>query len=61
LWEPNGCTADFDYDSLRTAADLLVLLSGYGTAEPTVDLDGDGVCATSDLLIFLTVFGSGCD
>jgi hypothetical protein len=38
-----------------------VLLSGYGTAEPTVDLDGDGVCATSDLLIFLTVFGSGCD
>ena len=60
LWESYECLADFDDDFMRSASDLLVLLSGYGTAEPTVDLDGDGVCATSDLLTFLTVFGSGC-
>ena len=60
LWESYECLADFDDDFMRSASDLLVLLSGYGTAEPTVDLDGDGVCATSDLLTFLTVFGSEC-
>jgi hypothetical protein len=60
LWEPNGCLADYDYDFLRTASDLLVMLSGMGSTNPLTDLDGDGATATSDLLVFLTVFGSGC-
>lgn len=53
--------ADFNNDQVISTADLLVLLSFFGSTANGCDegdLNGDGVVSAADLLIFLAYFGS---
>lgn len=52
-WRP--ATADFDANGNVDGADLVMLLSGWGSVNPPIgDLDNDGVITGVDLAIFLS-------
>lgn len=62
--EGNNCPGDLNGDLMVNTADLLVLLSQFGTTcsgECSADLDGDGSVSAGDLLQFLSLFGAVCD
>jgi hypothetical protein len=52
-----NCLGDLNDDTIVDAADLSILLGGWGS--PTGDLDGDGTTGGSDLSILLGAWG-GC-
>jgi len=59
FFSPCACAfADLNCDGVVDAADLLIVLSGWGTCSDVndclADLNGDGVVDTSDLLIILS-------
>ncbi|MCA9284456.1 MAG: hypothetical protein KDA22_04530 [Phycisphaerales bacterium] len=53
---PIAVPGDLDGDGLVTGSDLGLLLSAYGSADPSADLDGDGVVDGSDLGILLAAW-----
>ena len=55
---PPGGREDFNQDGFVDAADLAMLLSAWGTADPLTDLDGDGVVTAADLGAFLGAWGA---
>ncbi|MEY3025769.1 MAG: Dockerin type domain [Planctomycetota bacterium] len=55
---PPGGREDFNQDGFVDAADLAMLLSAWGTADPLTDLDGDGVVTAADLAAFLGAWGA---
>lgn len=57
---PVVCAADFDEDEMVSIADLLGLLSSYGTSDATYDLTGDGEVGLADFLAFLQQYGTFC-
>ena len=50
------CPTDLNHDNATGAADLSILLSGWGTGSP--DLNGDGVVGSADLSILLNGWGA---
>ncbi|MCB9839074.1 MAG: hypothetical protein H6813_07020 [Phycisphaeraceae bacterium] len=50
--------ADFNADGAVDTADLGLLLSLFGTADPQADLNGDGIVDTADLGQLIQSFGS---
>ncbi len=54
---PTGNPADLNGDGVVDGGDLGVLLSLWGTADPTADLSGDGVVDGADLGILLSAWG----
>lgn len=57
------CPGDVNFDQTVNTADLVVLLSNFGTGlQPNTggDLNFDGAVTTSDLVTFLAVFGTAC-
>lgn len=60
---PPACVGDANRDRNVNAADLSVLLGGFGEATPSGengDLNGDGVIDAADLSVLLSRFGTGC-
>ena len=59
---PDACPGDFDGSGAVEVADLLGMLSTFGTACPgcATDMDGDGMVQVSDLLNLLSVYGTAC-
>ena len=51
------CTADLNLDGNVGAADLTIVLSGWGTTSPLADLDDDGDVDAADLLVLLNAWG----
>ena len=49
--------ADLDGDGVVNGADLGALLSGWGSADPTLDLDGNGMVDGGDLGALLSDWG----
>ncbi len=56
---PGDCAGDLNRDGAVDAADLLSVLSGWGTAAAPADVTGDGVADGLDLLRILSNWG-GC-
>jgi hypothetical protein len=54
---PQNCPGNFDGDDDVDTADLLILLSAWGTAGPEGDVDEDGDVDTEDLLALLAAWG----
>lgn len=56
------CPGDTNEDGVRGAADILILLSGFGCYENcgAADLDQDGMVGASDILEALQTFGVPC-
>ena len=56
------CPGDTNGDGVRGAADILILLSGFGCYENcgAADLDQDGMVGASDILEALQTFGVPC-
>ncbi|MCB9838518.1 MAG: hypothetical protein H6813_04200 [Phycisphaeraceae bacterium] len=54
------CPADINGDGAIDTADLGILLSNFGTADPGSDLNNDGTVDTADLGILLSQFGTSC-
>ena len=56
------CLGDLNFDGIRSASDILILLTGYGcTSDCGVqDVNCDGVVNAADVLDMLTVFGTYC-
>jgi len=44
---------DLDGDGVVNGADLSILLSAWGSADPTADIDGDGIVGAADLSVLL--------
>jgi hypothetical protein len=44
---------DLDGDGVVNAADLSILLSAWGGADPNADIDGNGVVGAADLTVLL--------
>jgi hypothetical protein len=44
---------DLDGDGVVNGADLSILLSAWGSADPTADIDGDGSVGAADLSVLL--------
>jgi len=61
--EDEVCLGDLTNDGIRSAADLLVLLTEFGCMAgcDDGDLTGDGAVTSADILAFLTVFATACD
>ena len=57
------CLGDLNGDGIRSASDVLTILTGYGciTECGELDLNGDGLVTAQDILTMLSVFGSYCD
>jgi hypothetical protein len=51
------CPADLDGDGFVTAADLSLLLTGWGNPASGVDIDGDGNVGAADLSLLLAAWG----
>ena len=49
----DGIVGDLNNDGVVDGADLAILLSAWGTADPIADLNGDGVVDGADLSIML--------
>lgn len=56
MWSHQG-TADLNLDGAVDSADLGLLLTSWGSAEPVGDLNGDGVVGTADLGLLLAAWG----
>ncbi len=52
-----GVFGDLNGDGLVNGADLAIMLSAWGTANPTADLNGDGVVGGADLAALLGAWG----
>lgn len=52
------CIADINGDGSVGGPDLAVILSAWGTANPSADLDGDGLVSGADLSLVLANWGS---
>ncbi|MCH2136073.1 MAG: right-handed parallel beta-helix repeat-containing protein [Phycisphaerales bacterium] len=52
-----ACPGDLDVDGDTDVVDLLIVLSGWGSANGTGDVDGDGHTDVSDLLIIISAWG----
>ncbi|MBI1304105.1 MAG: hypothetical protein GC172_10000 [Phycisphaera sp.] len=48
---------DLDGDGVVNGADLSILLSAWGSADPTADIDGDGSVGAADLSVLLGNWG----
>ena len=48
---------DLDGDGVVNGADLSILLSAWGSADPTADIDGNGIVGGSDLAVLLGNWG----
>lgn len=61
--EEEGCVGDLNGDGIRSASDLLILLTEFGCLEGCAqgDLNGDDKVTADDILTFLTVFETVCD
>ncbi len=60
---PAPCSGDANRDGLVNAADLSVLLGGFGAYQPSGengDINGDAVIDGADLSVLLSNFGTGC-
>ena len=57
-----NCIGDLNEDGLRGAADILILLAGFGCSSDCgiADLNDDGLVAASDILMALSTFGLAC-
>lgn len=57
-----NCIGDLNEDGLRGAADILILLAGFGCSSDCgiADLNDDGLVAASDLLMAPSTFGLAC-
>lgn len=53
----DACPTDIDNDSVTGAADLALLLGGWGTTDPNLDVDHDGFVGASDLTLLLGAWG----
>ncbi len=54
---PPACPSDLDGDGTVGGADLGILLSAWGTADPAADLNGDGTVGGGDLGLMLGAWG----
>ena len=52
-----SCAGDIDLNGNIDAADLTMLLSMWGTANPAADIDGDGIVDAPDLTALLSAWG----
>ncbi len=58
---PTPCPHDLDDDGFITSADLNILLSAFGEADPPAgDINADGTCDSLDLNIVLAAFAAPC-
>ena len=48
---------DLDGDGIVNGADLSILLSSWGTSDPSADIDGDGTVGAADLSVLLGNWG----
>jgi hypothetical protein len=55
------CGADLNDDLVIDTADLGLLISGFGGADPGIDINGDGIVDTADLGLLISSFGTNCD
>ena len=55
-WAPTPCPTDLDHDGTTGAADLAVLLGGWGSTG-VGDVNGDGLTDASDLALLLGAWG----
>ena len=60
VYSTQECLGDLNGSGSVDFFDLLLLLSNWGSDNPTTDLNDDGVTDTADLTILLTNFGSDC-
>lgn len=56
-----GCVADLNSDNIVGTADMLLLLSAFGTENPSVNLVGEDFITVADLQYFLAEYGNFCD
>lgn len=58
LWCPQDpCPADINGDCIVAAADITILLSAWGTGDPSADLNDDGIVNAQDIAILLGAWG----
>ncbi|MGA0173485.1 MAG: GC-type dockerin domain-anchored protein, partial [Phycisphaerales bacterium] len=50
----DGIPGDLNVDGVVNGADLSILLSAWGTADPVADINGDGVVNGADLSTLLS-------
>jgi len=55
-----ACTGDLNADNQINTADLGILISVFGSTDPTADINGDGIVDTADLGLLISVFSAGC-
>jgi Regulator of chromosome condensation (RCC1) repeat len=53
----DSCPTDIDGDQTTGAADLALLLGGWGSFDPNLDISGDGVVGAPDLALLLGSWG----
>ena len=51
---------DINLDGTISVADILALLSAFGSADSASDVNDDGVVNVSDILSTLSAFGTSC-
>ena len=56
-----GCAADLNSDNIVGTADMLLLLSAFGTENASVNLVGEDFITVADLQYFLAEYGNFCD
>jgi len=54
------CPTDLNGDGLTDTADLGILISAFGTSDPTADLNDDNIVDTADLGVLIGAFGDSC-
>ena len=54
------CMADINADGVVDAADLGLLIAGFGSADPLTDVNNDGTTDAADLGILIGEFGQNC-
>lgn len=53
----DACPTDLNGDAVTSAADLALLLGGWGSANPDLDLNADGIVSAADLALLLGSWG----
>jgi len=54
---PPACPSDLDGDGQVAAADITILLSAWGSANPAADINGDGFVDAQDIAALLSAWG----